>query len=353
MDGLSISEWWLGLRMNKQMDFRGTTLTMIYAALVAVAPPLIIAAGLYYKVFERADIAAVLAGIASVEIAVLTLWYVRTTSSQLRVMQGQLSEMQRARELAAQPLPTLSLHRFTIERPTLFAPLGRSPLIVQSRYVVDFSLLNKGAHPAVNIDVTFELHPRGAAEDSVRWNCSRIYDSLTEREVIPASGMPYEHAMFPDDTDALLLDSLRRTDPDKGRNFPALLVKIAYKNVNGACFLIQQAYYMFREERPEAEVLANWQLTIQGFAIKYSQDLRNLDDLERRGDRPNMLQGFDELKAKIGESLKESPAKLELAFSPFSDSFRVKTITGPEYEKLVSSHRYGGRIPGWLDKCML
>ena len=60
-----------------------------------------------------------IAGVSTLFVALLTVFYVITTNQQFSVMESQLEEMQKSRELQAQPLPTIQVNKVYLETPNL------------------------------------------------------------------------------------------------------------------------------------------------------------------------------------------------------------------------------------------
>ena len=80
------------------------------------------------------DLLTDLSGISSFVIAILTVFYVLTTSNQLDIMSKQLIEMKNSREFQNQPLPWLDKVRMEIEAPRLFYSPPEGKHSFKSRY---------------------------------------------------------------------------------------------------------------------------------------------------------------------------------------------------------------------------
>jgi hypothetical protein len=96
-------------------------------------------------------------GVSTLFITVLTVLYVITTSQQFSVIESQLEEMRRGRELQAQPLPIIQVDKVYIEAPTLFSVPPFDGRWVMSRNHAEYHLYNQGGHPAVNPAVSGKL----------------------------------------------------------------------------------------------------------------------------------------------------------------------------------------------------
>jgi hypothetical protein len=294
------------------------------------------------------DAIAVINSLSTLAIAILTGAYVYTTRSQLRVMRGQLEEIQRSRDYVAQPLPIASIKKIRIERPRLYYAPPIDEFSVLSRYFVDFELANRGSHPALSVDVTIDLIPNGESDTSTRWrSLSDFYEAVPHTA---ESGAYTGSAMFPRDLDAKLLDALLRNNFIGPRGWPVVIVTALFRNIAGACFIGHSAYYVFRKSQDEVETISNWQLNITTFKIQHEQEIRKLADLQHRQDERYDAE-FDVLKTKIAESI-IGDEYLECGFAQFPRSMQVKSINEAEYDRIISTHGYGTTIPGWLEKCI-
>src|ERR1700735_3379866 len=103
------------------------------------------------------DFIALINGLSTLAIATLTAVYVSTNRSQLRVMRGQLNELQKNRDYIAQPLPIVKIKRVALQKPRLYYAPPDDEFSVISRYFVDYEIINSGSHPALAADVTFDL----------------------------------------------------------------------------------------------------------------------------------------------------------------------------------------------------
>ena len=86
--------------------------------------------------FPKLEIIPFIGVASTLAIALLTVAYVIVTSRQLLVMQNQLAEMAKSRELDAQPLPVLFVNEVFLEKPDFYYSPPDNKYSAQTRLFV-------------------------------------------------------------------------------------------------------------------------------------------------------------------------------------------------------------------------
>jgi len=285
-------------------------------------------------IIKEFDIVTYLTGISSFVIAILTVFYVLTTSNQLDVMSNQLIEMKKDRELQNQPLPWLENIFLEIEAPRLYysPPEKRHSFI--SRYNVFLDLENLSDCPAISIDISSKLIFKKADNQDVLTSTFERVDTLAGNQKYPKNDKDKKiDFLFPGDNSCDLFTILRDSIET-----PLLKIDITYRNILGACFLIENEYQLFQHEDDE-DIINKWHTDIVSFPTKEKEKIEKLVQLKKSNDSQ-----WDKLFASIKSSYKYKQAKVTLKAYSLSGSFKIKTLSIEDYEERIKNIYYSRRL---------
>lgn len=328
--------------MNSKLGQTRTAILILVALIVAILAGIIVQ--IWIPGFRVIPYIGV---VSTLSIAFLTVAYVLVTSSQLRVMTGQLSEMARTRELDAQPLPLLHVQKFHLERPRFFYTPPDDRYHANPRFLVSYKLVNQGIHPAVNIVAAGRLIMR-VDDDEIRISGgAREIDVLASSEEFPHEDGHYLHFLFTGDKINSLIKVLR----DRSYSNPPLVaIRLLYKNVLGACF----AGTWFFEFSPKTEddfaILGNWDTKMTSFDVEYKEELKRLPKLKGK-DEQSWESEFKSVRGTLDAAL-EGGQDLELAWVQIPNSFRSEVISSDRYNAEVKQRFFGRPIPNWITSCI-
>lgn len=299
-----------------------------------------VAASIYNEFNPSFKGLTLLSGFATYIIALLTVVYVITTRGQLRIMNRQLSEMTRDRELQAQPLPWPIEVRVYSERPKLFTgPDHPNRPITLIRHHAEAKLRNLGANTAISVDISAHLEIPGDNEPT-RWSCASCRAEVIEdKHEYPDKKGEKNSFLFPMDKDALVLTRLLS---DQVGELPLLHLVIHYRNILGAYFRLRR-YYRIYPQKETQDTVKTWLERVHNLPIRHKETFDLLEQMNANHDsRANAL--FEELKNKCKDSIDEERVEYDLWSIPGTGD--VTNISAEEYEKEVATIGYGMRIDG-------
>jgi hypothetical protein len=250
------------------------------------------------------------------------------------VMSSQLEEMRSSRQLQSQPFCLPVVPHVDIERPCFFYSPHVNEYSAQSRYRIELGLRNPTQHPciALRISAAIRLHVGGEDRDLSAPN--EFVDCLLPADVInPGPSSP--GIMFAGDSAGRFLDAL--TQPDR-RHAPLVVIKIAYKNIAGGHFEVNQAFHVFPDPA-QANAVAEWHTSIAGFEAKHRQALNHLKAMKATKDAA-WNSAFEEVKTSFHQSLDANHNAIKLPCYAAAASFHVRQITCQEYERNLSPSCY-------------
>lgn len=292
------------------------------------------------------DAASFVAAAATFTIALLTASYVTVTSRQLRVMERQLDEMAQTRELEAQPLPYLDVGRIFLERPRFFYSPPEQRYAANALLNVEYSIVNHGSHPAVNLIATAEVGFEAETGVVMRLGAEAV-NLLGPNAEYPAQGAPaatFCSTRWPESRQ--LVAALR----DRSFKEPVLLQpRLLYRNVLGACF---QEVWLFRlvpRDEDGFAVLANWESELLSFEVKYKDELKELRAVQDK-DAARWREVFDAVQQQLEASL-AGGSELELDGFEIQNKYRAEVLEKADYASEAEGLSFAWRIPPWLVEC--
>jgi len=316
-----------GIKNVKRPSVETTLVSVLVVLLVSG-----LAAVGYSLVDPQFNPASAVSGWATYAVALLTVAYVLTTRSQLRVMTHQLAEMRRDRELQSQPLPWPIEVTMESDPPDIFwnpRDGSHNPLV---RHHACVTIKNFGQSPAVSVDVCVRL-VLSAEKPGVVWTAASSRIEVLEADgQHPAEGesMPF---LFPEDKDGQLLE---RELEGGIATLPLLEVEAYYRNILGACFRVRRTYRLYTSEETQA-VLTAWLERLRVFPLRHKSQLARLGELSRREDsRADVLD--DEMRSELANGLVDVPARYDVWAIPATGE--IHPISPEEYEMHVSDLYY-------------
>lgn len=282
------------------------------------------------------DAITYISGLSTFSVSILTLLYVYTTSAQLSVMNKQLEEMKKERELQHQPLPWISKVKVRIEPPKLFFSPPENEHSVQSRYFCSVIVKNVGTYPSICNDISAQLIiPQNNEEPMLLGSTSIRINTLEEKQIYPSCDDEKSSFLFAADNEGKFFEALLSDIMEH----PVINLRILFKNTSGGYFIAYSSYALAIPEEKEP-VIKTFFATIKTFPIKYSHELNRLQQLkEDRSDKWYEL--FSKLNEELACSDEKEIEELDLNVVPIPDSFIVKDITNEEYDNMASMLSYG------------
>jgi hypothetical protein len=283
---------------------------------------------------------------------VLTGLYVVVNSKQLDMMGRQLNEMRYDRELQNQPLPIVGEVVVKIEEPRLFfagnTPHSNTKHFAFSRYIAYFVIKNVGSFPAVCTDISacIVLPSKNDNEKQFVINASsKRIDVLEEKEVYPKDGNKASFG-FTGDHDGFLIKRLMDRAYEE---IPLFRIRVLYKNVLGAYFVIFNDYYLsIPDDSTHKTVLKNWISNIVSFPVAYSDELKKLNSLFFHSSGSQNKEDWHDfigiVQKQFYDSLlhiKADEDSFELDMEPLSDGFSIKPISESDYKSYLEDVQYG------------
>jgi hypothetical protein len=299
---------------------------------------------IYSKDNSNRDFIATLSGTATVIVALLTLSYVYITSRQLDIMQKQLEENKKDRELSNQPLPWINDIKFYLEKPEFYYNPPQKEYSFQSRYFACFHLKNVGTSPAVVVDVSASLLVKNKNQKTTFSTAAIRVETLEEKQIYPHNEDEEDNnLMFAGDKKGIVLDALREANME---NFPELHVTVLFRNVLGGCFLVNNIYRLYPKDKDQDSVFSNWLTLISSFTIKYKKELEMLPSLLAKD-----ITQWSIVSEKVRQDLKQSllgnddMKKNEVDLWSIPNSLNITPIDKKEYQKETNNFYYGRKLP--------
>lgn len=304
----------------------------LYTLLASVIISLI-----YVFIDHTFNVATFVSVASTFAIAILTVTYVSTTSKQLAVMQQQISEGIKSRELAYQPLPIIRIKKFKLEKPRFYYSPPDDTHCVLSRYFADFEIKNSGNSPAVCVSVVGTLCCYDFASKEMSVLSSEIQDKAPQNiSVLGEKEKRQQHdLMFINDMKGDLVFGLRNS-----KKTPIVLIETFYKNILGACFLSKQHFTLHIKDKEQGELLGNWHTNISSFESRFANELATLRKIQKTNKKE-----WDELFEKV----KNSFASLiigddqEISVNEIADGLSITVINESQYSEGIKK-TYWGKI---------
>lgn len=251
--------------MSKERILKFTLYSLLISVILAIS----------YALIDKSFNVATFVSVASTfAIAILTVTYVSTTTNQLVVMQQQMNESIKSRELAYQPLPIIGIKKFKLQKPRFFYAPPDDIHCVLSRYFADFEVKNAGNSPAICVSLlgTLCCYDFAAKEmyefsSKMQDKAPRNFSVLGERD----KRQQQDHLMFINDPAGDFILGLRNS-----KKSPILVVETFYKNILGACFLAKQHFTIDTKDKEQDEILANWHANMSSFENRFADELNML-----------------------------------------------------------------------------
>ena len=314
--------------MSKDRIFKITLYALLFSVIVASA----------YAFIDKSFNVATFVSVASTfAIAILTVAYVSTTSQQLHVMQRQMDESIKSRELAFQPLPIIGITKLKLQKPRFYYSPPEDIHCVLSRYFADFEIKNSGNSPAICVSVVGSLCCYDHKEEKMYEFSSKIQDKAPENFSVLAEKdkLPKNDLMFINDPTGEFLFGLRNSNKT-----PLIVIEIFYKNILGACFLAKQHFTIDTKNEEQDEILANWHTNISSFERRFSDDLNRLRTIHEK-DRKEWNRLFDEVKKSFAALIVGEDQEVSAREIP--DGLSVTVISESDYNRGIQK-TYMGKL---------
>jgi hypothetical protein len=318
------------------------------ATFIAVALILAVVGALLARLWlPQFDILEFVSVAATLAIAMLTVAYVLVTSSQLGVMQQQLGEMARTRELEAQPLPYLEIKKVFFERPRFFYTPPEDQYHANPRLLVAYRLVNRGSHPAVNIVSAAKVVLKIDDEEFVFDGGADEISVLGPQAEHPPESSSTEHFLFTENYLTRLVAGLR----DRSfRSPPLLSVRLIYRNVLGACFAGTWYFQLSPKSEKDFEVLGNWESQLVSFDARYKDQISELRRVQNKDDE-RWSEVFEKVKNDFDNSLK-GDTQFEVSWFEVPNSYRTAVLNKEKYSAELKQLDFGRPIPRWIAGCV-
>lgn len=293
------------------------------------------------------DPTSYIAAISTLSIAILTVVYVLTTSSQLRVMQEQLNEMKTARRLESQPLPILEITKVEIEQPRLFYTPPEDQHSFHTRLWIRFSIKNHSSFPAVNVVASAFVVLRNNKDNDVVRCASERVDILAAGQEYPSNSDIKPSFLFQDDRENQILSHLRcRSLAD----LPVLPIHLTFCNILGGCFILDFAVQLVPKKPEDDDILKRWHSLCTSFQVQYGDDIRHMQKLRKDKKDDEWSVAFDALKDKLKAETGENA--LEISWMALPGTFKVRSISSEDYQRDIKQTGFGHPVPAWIEKCI-
>jgi hypothetical protein len=219
----------------------------------------------YSAVEQKYDLISSISAAGTFVIALLTLAYVYITSRQLDVMNEQIIENRKDRELQSQPLPWMTSFGVSIEKPKFYYSPPQKSHRTLSRYFAIFRIKNVGGCPAVSVDISAVLEiPTGDSTKYFTATSERI-ETLEEKLTYPLENNQFYDILFSGDVKGEFLTAIREKNPLK---LPKISIRILYRNILGGCFKISNRYIIYAKTEDQDSIISDWLSSITSFNIK-------------------------------------------------------------------------------------
>lgn len=282
----------------------------------------------------------ILSGFSTFIVAILTAAYVLTTNNQLAVMEKQLEEMSKGRELENQPFPWIENPIFKIEKPKVYYSPPHNEAEILSLYRIEYKIKNigKGAAVGIFIDPKFIVDI-----DSDKFE----YDCVTRKIEVIEEGKYYEYekpwfdncnmVSITSDIKYLTLKSLIK---GKILNLPKFHVIIYYRNFLGATFRINCSYNVMRTLDPtkpgnDMSIVRDWLSKLTDAQVKFSTELKQVEatfPIDQEEGRRKFTAIKTNFNTMIGGS---DPEEINLPVVLISENYNVSIIGKEEYETKI------------------
>jgi len=237
----------------------------------------------------------------------------------LLIQQQQLAEMRRSFMLQQQPVLAVKPGEFRIDRPRLFTSPGKPGCAALSRYRCDITITALTDTPAVAAVLRTSLFSCDKALSETLFSCGEHIP------LVAANDPQTVDVMFvPDEPHDILFRALRNRDAFA---LPTISVQLAYRNMVGACFLIQQSFHVVPKKDVEDE-LKGWHAAIASFPARHQEQITALAN--DRGEPGLFYKLQEELLKEVGD---RTDVSLELV--PIPGTFDTVTLPPDEYAAFV------------------
>jgi hypothetical protein len=298
---------------------------------------------LYFKIGNNpSEYLQLISGFSTFVVALLTATYVFTTTNQLTVMEKQLDEMKKGRELENQPFPLLENPKFIIERPQTYytPPSGKAD--IHSLYHIDYKVKNIGKDIAFGVFIDPKFIVEYNNESFIDECVPRKLEIIEEGKYFESDKPTFDNynkIFITGDTNFLTPKSLLKSKLDK---LPKLQLTIYYKNFLGTAFKFTCFYdiypYLDRFEESEntpIQKLKKWVSILTDAHVKYSISLRQIEEAYKL-DSVKGHEKFLALKVEFEKMIEDSEQNdLEFPIIMQSSDFKLSTITNYEYESSI------------------
>lgn len=272
-----------------------------------------------------------LTGLATIVIAIFTIVYAWTTRSQLKVMSGQLSEMENQRKLNSQPVVVIKDITPRFEKPAAYLSHATNMPVFLSRFFLKFEMTNIGNTPIVGGKVITELYKNKSDGNSL------LNSTFKEVSYIEVGKQNKSSFLFPDSTDllehAIEVDHLINQKECKvtlGANniMPYVIIKVVYKNITGAYFMTEAKLRLsgLHERTVNAE---EWYNTLKLAPITFQREIIE-HSAQLKTDKNSANSTFDNIKKMFEASLTYTD---DLKLEVITDDINFKIIDEDTYNK--------------------
>jgi hypothetical protein len=321
----------------------------LFKATILLVVPLLIATlvALLYSLHSDPNIKVLdyVSPISTLVIAILTVSYVFTTNKQLSTMRNQLLEMQKSRELINQPLPVVTPHVMTLEKPRFFFSPPEKEYSALSRYKLECSASNHSSSPAVCVHICACINVGKKGEVYLLKSAAQYISVAPEKVPLASNEKDSPRFLFSDGDQARLIELLFS---DKLDQIPYMHICTVYKNILGAAFHCRQRFNIYMHSAEQYDVFRNWYSNIISFNKTYSNEIGILGRLFGK-DNQGWHAKFDEVKQKFSETIASDNQIVDLRYIP--GFFHLKTITDHEYADIVSCSQYTRKL-GPIHSCL-
>jgi len=278
-----------------------------------------------------------ISGIASFFVAVLTVFYVYTTTRQIEVMASQIKEMRVERTLSEQPIISLIEETFTIYRPKFYYTPPEDEYSFQSVYNFKAKIRNVSSFTAICVDFSSELIIPSNDGKFVLETVSRRLNIIAPDETLEVE------IQFAGDSIAKLFEALREKRAD---NLPRLKIEIIYKNLVGGAFFQTKTSILAPIEETES-IVRSWHTCIVSAPIEAKE---SIDTMKRAPKGLAWKKVFD-ASQKLFDVQLGPETQVVVNCIDIPEKFDFKCISTDEYEQNVKDHAYGRFIHKQSDCC--
>ncbi len=311
---------------------------IIYWVLLATVSLLLVGSFILFKQKGNnyTEFFQVLSGFATFIVAILTGAYVFTTNNQLSIMEKQLDEMSKGRELENQPFPWIENPIFKIEKPRAFYSPPRNSATIHSLYEINYKIKNIGKGVAVGVFIDPKFTVEFGSEKYENDGVPIKIEVIEEGKYFEYKKPWYDNCnrvSINTDNNHLALKSLAKGRVD---SFPKLHMIIYYRNFIGAAFRINCTYKVMKTLDPgkpndDFTILKGWLSKLTDVNIKFSTKLKQVEATYRI-DKEEGRKKFKAIKNYFNGMMEDpSPEALGFPIVLISDKYELTTITKEEY----------------------